>query len=70
LVEEIFTTAGKTLLTTGENVPGIVAASRTGGAAAATAASGARPAWIADAPATAPPIINPMPSITTAATAI
>src|SRR2546427_819992 len=40
-VEEMLTTAGRTALTTGENVAGILMASRTGGAAAATAASGA-----------------------------
>ena len=40
-VVEIFTTAGKTALTTGAKVVGIVAASRTGGWAAVTAASGA-----------------------------
>src|SRR5262245_52608459 len=55
--EEMLTTAGRTALTTGENVPGIVAASRTGGAAAATAASGARPAWM-ETPRKAPPAID------------
>jgi hypothetical protein len=52
----MFTTAGRTLFTTGENVVGIVAASRTGGAAAVTAASGARPACIAVPPTRAPAI--------------
>src|SRR5262245_7739943 len=52
----MFTTAGRTLFTTGENVVGMVAASRTGGAAAVTAASGARPACIAFPPTRAPAI--------------
>jgi hypothetical protein len=59
------TTAGKTLLTTGANVVGIVTGSRTDGAAA-TAAAGARPASIADPPTKAPPAIEPMLSIATA----
>src|SRR5947207_10658358 len=70
LVEEIFTTAGKTALTTGENVVGIAAASRAGDAAAATAASGAWPAWIIDPPTNAPPAINPRLSISDAMTHI
>src|SRR5437773_1751322 len=57
-VDDILTTAGNTVLTTGAKVAGIVAASRTGGAAAATAASGAWPAWIIEAP-TAPPAKDP-----------
>jgi len=44
LVDEIFTTAGKTVLTTGAKVAGMFADSRTAGAAAVAAAAGARPA--------------------------
>src|SRR5262245_2688105 len=61
-VDEILTTAGTTALTTGANVDGIVAASRTGGAAAATAASGAWPAWTMETPTKAPPAMDPMQS--------
>src|SRR6266567_3574643 len=64
LFDEIFTTAGKTLFTTGANVAGIVAPSRTAGAAAATAASGAWP--IAAPPTKAPPTMDPMLSMITA----
>jgi hypothetical protein len=59
LADEIFTTAGKTALTTGEKVAGIETASRTGGAAAAAAAAGACPAWTIEAPTKAPPANDP-----------
>jgi hypothetical protein len=67
LVEEMFTTAGNTLLTTGANVLGIVTGSLTG-VAAATAAAGARPASIAELPTKAPPAMDPMLSMTSATT--
>src|SRR5215470_8054574 len=70
VVDEILTTAGNTALTTGANVPGMVAASRTGGAAAATATSGAWPARMIDAPTKAPPAIEPIMSINAAMTHI
>ncbi len=64
IVEEMLTTAGKTLFTTGANVVGMVGASRTAGAAAATAAAGApAPACIAPAPTTAPTISMMDPTI-------
>src|SRR5215475_15738061 len=66
LVEEMFTTAGNTLLTTGANVLGIVTGSLTGGAAATGA--GARPASIAELPTKAPPAMDPMLSMTSATT--
>src|SRR5215831_19717751 len=66
-VEEMFTTAGNTLLTTGANVLGIVTGSLTG-VAAATAAAGAWPASIAELPTKAPPAMDPMLSMTSAKT--
>ncbi|PYS40725.1 MAG: hypothetical protein DMG14_09595 [Acidobacteria bacterium] len=59
LAEAILTTAGKTAFTTGANVAGIVAASRTG-AAAAIACSGAWAACTIEAPTKAPPAMDPM----------
>src|SRR4051812_10294018 len=59
----MFTTAGSTPLTTGANVAGIVAASRTAGAAAATMGAGAWPACIIEAPTKAPPAVPPRHSI-------
>src|ERR1700730_6323606 len=61
LVEEIFTTAGKTLFTTGANDDGIVAASRAAGTATAAAASGPWLANIAEPPTRTPPTRDPMP---------
>jgi hypothetical protein len=55
----MFTTAGNTAFTTGANVVGIPAGSRTGAAAAAAADSGARPAWTMEAPMKAPPAVHP-----------
>src|SRR5262245_49811277 len=66
-VDEILTTAGKTALTTGANVEGIVAGWRTCGAAATVADSGACPAWIMEAP-TKPPAMEPILSISAAMT--
>src|SRR6516225_9763984 len=65
LVEEILTTEGSTLFTTGANVVGIWAGSLTG-AAAATAAAGAWPASIAELPTNAPPAMDPTLSVTNA----
>src|SRR5262245_65890913 len=64
----MLTTAGKTALTTGANVAGILTASRTAGAAAATADSGAWPAWIIEEPTNAPPAMAPMLSMSAAMT--
>ena len=65
-MDEILTTAGKTAFTTGANVAGMAAAWRTGGAAAARAASGAWPACTKAAPAKAPPAMDPMLSMNAA----
>src|SRR5262245_56615848 len=61
-MDEMLTTAGKTALTTGENVAGMVAASRTAGAAAAGSACVAEPRI------SAPPAIDPMVSMSAAIT--
>jgi hypothetical protein len=65
-VEEMFTTAGRTAFTTGANVVGMDTVSRTGGAAAATAAAGAWPAWTMEAPTNAPPATDPMHNMSAA----
>jgi hypothetical protein len=65
-VDEMFTTAGNTAFTTGANVVGMDKLSRTGGAAAATAAAGAWPAWTMEAPTNAPPATDPMHNMSAA----
>jgi hypothetical protein len=65
-VDEMFTTAGSTAFTTGANVVGMDTVSGTGGAAAATAAAGACPACMTEAPINAPPATDPMQSMSAA----